>query len=50
MQSVTEWAQENFGGCDLGDKRRTRRLVQVAEEFRTTRRPVFLTRSKTGAI
>ena len=33
MQSVTEWAQENFGGCDLGDKRRTRRLVQVAEEM-----------------
>jgi hypothetical protein len=32
MQSVNEWAQLNFGGCELGDKRRTDRLVQVAEE------------------
>ncbi len=32
MQSVTEWAQLNFGDCDLGDKRRTQRLVQVAEQ------------------
>lgn len=31
MQSVTEWAQLNFGTCELGDKRRTKRLVQVAE-------------------
>lgn len=33
MQSVSEWAQSNFGGCKLGDKRRTARLVQVAKEF-----------------
>lgn len=33
MQSVTEWAQLNFGDCELGDKRRTSRLVQVAEEI-----------------
>lgn len=33
MQSVTEWAQLNFGSCELGDKRRTDRLVKVAEEF-----------------
>lgn len=33
MQSVTEWAQLNFGDCDLGDKRRTKRLVQVAEQI-----------------
>lgn len=33
MQSVTEWAQVNFGGCALGDKRRTKRLVQVAEQI-----------------
>ncbi len=33
MQSVTEWAQLNFADCDLGDKRRTDRLVQVAEEI-----------------
>jgi hypothetical protein len=32
MQSVTEWAQLNFGSCDLGDKRRMNRLVQVAEQ------------------
>ena len=32
MQSVTEWAQLNFGACELGDKRRTSRLVQVAEQ------------------
>lgn len=32
MQSTSEWARLNFGGCELGDKRRTKRLVQVAEE------------------
>jgi hypothetical protein len=32
MQSVTEWSQSNFGSCQLGDKRRTHRLVQVAEQ------------------
>lgn len=32
MQAVKEWAQLNFGNCELGDKRRTNRLVQVAEE------------------
>ncbi len=32
MQSVSEWAQLNFGTCQLGDKRRTKRLVQVAEQ------------------
>lgn len=33
MQSVSEWAQLNFGGCDLGDKRRVARLVNVAEQM-----------------
>lgn len=33
MQSVQEWAQVNFGDCDLGDKRRTNRLLRVAEEI-----------------
>ncbi len=33
MQSVAQWAQLNFGSCDLGDKRRTKRLVQVAEQI-----------------
>jgi hypothetical protein len=28
--NVNEWAQEQFGECDLGDVRRTRRLVQYA--------------------
>lgn len=32
MQSVMEWSQLNFGTCELGDKRRTNRLVQVAEQ------------------
>ena len=30
MQAVDDWAQLNFGSCDLGDKRRTRRLVNTA--------------------
>jgi len=33
MQSVQEWSQVNFGGCDLGDKRRVDRLVRVAEQI-----------------
>ncbi len=32
MQAHLEWAQINCGECQLGDKRRTRRLVQVAAE------------------
>lgn len=27
---LTTWVEEQFGGCDLGDKRRTKRLGQVA--------------------
>ena len=27
------WAEEQFGQCDLGDKRRTRRLVRLANEI-----------------
>ena len=33
MQSVAQWAQLNFGDCDLRDKRQTKRLVQVAEQI-----------------
>lgn len=33
MQAVTEWAQLNFGNCQLGDKRRTNRLMQVAQDI-----------------
>lgn len=32
MQSVADWAQLNFGTCELGDKRRTKRLVEVAKQ------------------
>lgn len=31
MISSEQWALDNFGNCDLGDKRRTARLVRVAE-------------------
>jgi hypothetical protein len=30
---VNRWAEEQFGGCALGDQRRTRRAVQVAAQF-----------------
>lgn len=33
MQSEQQWAQMNFGDCQLGDKRRTKRLIEVAEQF-----------------
>jgi len=29
---ATEWAQQQFADCQLGDKRRTRRLVKMAEQ------------------
>ena len=32
MQAHLEWARMNFGNCQLGDKRRTRRLIQVATD------------------
>lgn len=28
-----QWVAENFDGCELGDKRRTRRLVKIAENM-----------------
>lgn len=31
LTDAKEWAEENFGGCVLGDKRRTDRVVKVAE-------------------
>jgi len=27
------WAQENFGGCELGDERRTARVVKLAQQM-----------------
>jgi hypothetical protein len=32
MQAHLEWAQMNFGNCELGDKRRTQRLIHVAAD------------------
>ncbi len=32
MQVTRQWAQQNFGSCQLGDKRRTDRLIQVAQQ------------------
>jgi hypothetical protein len=32
-ESISDWAQRNFGGCDLGDKRRNRRLIQISEQM-----------------
>lgn len=31
MTSTEQWAQSNFGSCELGDKRRTTRLVEVSQ-------------------
>ena len=33
MQAHGAWAEGNFGACELGDKRRTRRLVRVAADI-----------------
>ena len=32
---VSEWAEQQFGTCQLGDKRRTRRLVKLANQVAT---------------
>ena len=37
MEGVEEWAVEQFGGVELGDKRRTGRAVEIAEAM--ARRP-----------
>jgi hypothetical protein len=37
MESTVKWAREEFGSAELGDRRRTRRLVAVAAEV--ARRP-----------
>lgn len=33
MHASVEWAQQNFGTCELGDKRRTQRLVKVTAQI-----------------
>lgn len=30
---VNQWAEQQFGACQLGDKRRTRRAVSAAAQF-----------------
>lgn len=32
MSSIRAWAEQNFGGARLGDQRRSRRLVQMAQQ------------------
>lgn len=32
-EPISDWAQRNFGECTLGDKRRTGRLIQIAEQM-----------------
>ncbi len=32
---VSQWAEQQFGTCELGDKRRTKRLVQLATQVAT---------------
>src|SRR5262245_25933129 len=29
---ISEWAQEQFGTCELGDRRRTKRVVKLAAQ------------------
>lgn len=31
--NLAEWAEQNFGSCELGDARRTRRAVEVAQHM-----------------
>ena len=33
LTDAAEWAQENFGECELGDKRRSARLVRMASDL-----------------
>lgn len=32
---ITEWAEQQFGDCELGDRRRTKRLVKLATQAAT---------------
>src|SRR5262245_60666863 len=32
---ISKWAQEQFGACELGDRRRTKRLVKFAAQAAT---------------
>ena len=32
---VDQWAETNFGACELGDERRTKRLVKYAAQVAT---------------
>ena len=47
MHAHLEWAQLNFGTCQLGDKRRTRRLIQVAADVASNPSASFPDQMKT---
>lgn len=33
LRSAADWAEQTFGGCDLGDERRTKRLVDIGKRM-----------------
>ena len=33
--NVSQWAEQQFGTCELGNKRRTKRLVKLASQVAT---------------
>ena len=41
------WAEEQFGACDLGDKRRTKRLIKMAEQVSDNPSASFCTQMET---
>lgn len=47
MHAHLEWAQMNFGDCQLGDKRRTKRLTQVAADVASNPSASFPDQMKT---
>lgn len=47
MHAHLEWAQMNFGNCQLGDKRRTERLIQVASDVASNPSASFPDQMKT---
>lgn len=47
MHAHLEWAHMNFGSCQLGDKRRTERLIQVASDVASNPSASFPDQMKT---
>ena len=48
LENAEEWAVETFGAADLGDPRRTDRLVKMAAEM--ARKPLGLIAQKYGQL